>query len=128
MDSSGPRMLLLPSRASFDPACGSSAWSEDLDTDEWFGGPQTIASIRSFPGTNCWLKNGYDVIVLARRARRRRPAELNKTVQKLFALPWVGNILVVKRGFRERGCALNITQPEVSLINSLIERWIQLEL
>ncbi|KAH9854465.1 hypothetical protein C2E23DRAFT_726780, partial [Lenzites betulinus] len=124
-DSSGPRTVLLPSRDSYDPACGCNAWSVDLDTDEWFGGPQSMTSIHHFPGTDCRLKNGYDIFVLARRERRRRLDGVNHTVQRLFDVRWSGNVIVVKRGFRDRGCALNITPPEISLINSLVERYVE---
>ncbi len=81
-----------------------------------------MTSLHYFPGTDCHLKNGYDVFVLACLERSRRVDELNLTVQSLFSLRWTGNIIVVKRGFRDRGCALSITPPEVSLINSLVER------
>ncbi|KAH9848479.1 hypothetical protein C2E23DRAFT_739641, partial [Lenzites betulinus] len=122
VDSLRPRMVLLPSRKDYDPACGCNAWSVDLNTDDWFSGPQTMTTLHHFPGTDCRLKNGYDVFVLGRRERRIKSEGTNQAVKTLFAVRWTGNIVVVKRGFRDRGCALSITSPEVSLINSLVER------
>ncbi|KAI9058549.1 hypothetical protein FKP32DRAFT_1581860, partial [Trametes sanguinea] len=117
-----PQLVLLPSRFTYDPACGCAAWPEDLDTDSWFKGTHMATSIDYFPGTDCRLKNGYEIFFMGRRDRRIQRGETNAVLWKLFALKWPGNLIVMKRGFRDRGRTLHITKSEVSLINSLVER------
>ncbi|KAJ3002574.1 hypothetical protein NUW54_g5778 [Trametes sanguinea] len=117
-----PRLVLLPARWTYDPACGCSAWPEDLDTDRWFEGSHVMASLDYFPGTDCRLKNGLDICFLARGDRKSRRRESNPLLLKMFALKWPGNLLVVKRGCRDPGRALHITASEVSLINCVVER------
>ncbi|KAI9057281.1 hypothetical protein FKP32DRAFT_1584107, partial [Trametes sanguinea] len=120
-----PHIVLLPCRDTYDPACGCEVWPEDLDTDEWFTGRQRRVSIRQFPGTDCRLKNSYDIFVLGRSLQQRPGSRGNNTTTStLFSLKWTGNIIVIKRGFRDYGTAVNITAPEISLINSLVQRFV----
>lgn len=106
---SRPQLVLLPSKEDWDPACGASASTEDLEVDEWFDGPQHIASIDFFPGTHCHLGNGYD-LVFARKTRRGRAAPVNETLRSLFSIRWSGALMVVKRARRDYGRVVHITR------------------
>lgn len=117
-----PRLVLLPSREDWDPACGCPAFTDDLDTDMWFEGTQSVTAVESFPGTNCYLFNGYDIITLSGKDRRSVTATPNETLRRLFSIEWSGSLLVVKRASRYRGRAVHITPPEISLISTLVER------
>ncbi len=117
-----PRLVLLPIRPEYDPDCGCKPWPEDFNTDAWFDATPVMSSINYFPGTTCHLKNGYDIFVLPRRVRQDTVPKANKSIDRLFSLQWPGNLVVIKRGFRECGSALHITQSEISLINSLTQR------
>lgn len=83
-----------------------------------------MEAVDEFPGTQCHLSNGYSIIYLQNRRHRARPGvgPLNTSLRKLFCLEWPGNIVVIKRGQSDRGRAVNITTPEVSLINAVVER------
>ncbi|EIW63233.1 uncharacterized protein TRAVEDRAFT_17659 [Trametes versicolor FP-101664 SS1] len=107
-----PRLLLLPSRHDWDPACGCPAYPEDLDTDDWFDNDQIVSSVDRFPGTRYRLANGYDIISARGQRRAAKTATLN------------GTLVVVKRASRHSGRAVNITPPEVSLINAVVERYV----
>ncbi|KAH9850106.1 hypothetical protein C2E23DRAFT_861597 [Lenzites betulinus] len=96
--SARPMLVLLPCRDDWDPACGCPAYSEDLDTDYWLEGAQSVAQVNSFPGTDCHLPNGYDIITLSSTARRT--ASRNATLRRLFSIDWAGSLLVVKRAHR----------------------------
>lgn len=121
-------MVLIPCGDGYDPASGAYPSSEDLDFDKWFCQRRMITSLCFFPGTDCYLENGYDIIAV--RQSRRRPglqptcSSPNTTLDHLFAVPWRGNLIVVKRGRRDRTRAVNITRRELTLINTLVERWI----
>lgn len=119
-----PRLLLLPSRDGWDPACGCPAYPEDLDTDDWFTSNQTVSSIDHFPGTRCRLANGYDIISASGQKRGRKQPPLNGTLHELFSVDWTGALVVVKRARRHVGRAVHITPPEVSLINVVVERYV----
>ncbi|KAI9056621.1 hypothetical protein FKP32DRAFT_1585508, partial [Trametes sanguinea] len=123
VEGSRPQQLLLASRDGWDPACGCAVHSADLDIDAWFLGEQKVQAINCLPGTRCRLANGYDIITLSREFRRSGTSQPNQVVQRLFSLEWPGAIIVVKRGQRHRGGAVNITSPEVSLINSVVHRY-----
>lgn len=118
-----PRLLLLPSRHDWDPACGCPAYPEDLDTDDWFTSGQVVSPVHHFPGTRCRLANGYDIISARGRKRAVKNAPLNGTLQQLFSVEWSGTLVVVKRASRHSGRAVHITSPEVSLINAVVERY-----
>ncbi|KAI0352252.1 hypothetical protein OH77DRAFT_1592280 [Trametes cingulata] len=122
-----PQLVLLPARDEWDPACGCPAYPEDLDADDWFKGPQSVASVDSFPGTMCHLANGYDLITLSENARRMPTATANETLRRLFSIHWPGSVLVVKRARRHRGAAVHITASEVSLISAVVQRWLQIK-
>lgn len=82
-----------------------------------------MTSVDYFPGTRCYLANGYDIITLSRRARNMfTTPPLNQTISRMFAINWPGALLVVKRARRHRGRAIHITAPEIPLIGTLVER------
>lgn len=83
-----------------------------------------MEAIDEFPGTQCHLANGYSIVYLRNRRHRARPGTgpLNTSLRRLFCLDWPGNIVVIKRGQSDRDRAVNITMPEVSLINVIVER------
>ena len=120
-----PRLILLPTRDEWDPACGSPAHAEDLDTIHWFSRRQERSSIDTWPGGGADLLNGYEIISLPLRGRRTStpaPGVINNTLLQLFSVEWPGNLIIVKRGQRHRGRVVHITSPEISLINSVVER------
>ncbi|KAI0349462.1 hypothetical protein OH77DRAFT_1525652 [Trametes cingulata] len=123
-----PQIVLLSPREDFDPACGAPASSEDLDANEWFGGEPTISAINQYPGTSYWLRNGYDVIALDQEGRQDPAAESNITLWHLFGVEWVGNLVVVKRAIHDRSRAVHITSSEVSLVNVMVQQWLEHQL
>ncbi|KAI9062915.1 hypothetical protein FKP32DRAFT_1572972, partial [Trametes sanguinea] len=122
VDGSRPRQVLLTSREDWDSSCGCPVHPADLDTDAWFLGRSSVQAINFLPGTRCHLTNGYDLITLSRVSCRSGTSQPNLVLQRLFSMEWPGAIVVVKRGQRHRGGAVNITTPEVSLINSVVHR------
>ena len=118
-----PQLVLLPALPSWDPASGSAAWPEDLDTEHWIGSKQESVSLYQYPGTSRSLGNGYDIFFLpvetCTRASEYVPT--NDLLQALFDVQWKGNLLVVKRGTRRWGSAISITRPEVPLIGTFVE-------
>lgn len=123
VDGTRPRLVLLPCRDEWDPACGAPPHAEDLDTDPWYTDCQTVQSIDYLPGTRCRLANGFAIITVSIQAGRSGMAHPNQALHRLFSVEWPGTVLVVKCARRERGRAVNITYPEVSLINSMIHRY-----
>ncbi|KAI9057842.1 hypothetical protein FKP32DRAFT_1582757, partial [Trametes sanguinea] len=123
--SARPRLVLLASREDWDPACGAYASSEDLDTDVWFRDSDRLAtmSVSYFPGTECWLRNGFDIVAL-RPLGGGDSVPVNTAIRKLFSLNWHGNLLVIKRGRYDSSRAISITQPEISLINAVVQRYV----
>ncbi len=118
---SRPRRVLLPSKDGWDPACGASASTEDLELGQWFRGPQKVNSVDYFPGTRCRLGNGYD-IVFAKCRKRQRPPPINATILSLFSIRWPGALVIIKRARRDYGRVVHITAPEISLINAITQR------
>lgn len=119
-----PQLVLLPPREEWDNACGAHASPEDLDTDDWFEKPEetTIFSVDCFPGTNCYLRNGYDIIVAQPRQDENNNAAHNQAIETEMAHFWLGNMVVVKRGCSDRARAVSISRPELSMISALVER------
>ena len=115
-----PRLVLLAAREDWDPACGALSSTEDLDMSDWLGSTNhRITPMNCIPGTDCYLRNGFDIVTLRQDGR---PSQANSTLQKMFSQEWFGNLLVVKRGFYDRSRAISITSSEVSTINALVER------
>ena len=124
MSSCRPRLVLLAAREEWDPACGASVSTEDLDTTDWLDQRQVITSINSFPGTDCYLRNGFDIVALpSGKSTDRDAAQTNKTILEMFSMNWSGNILVVKRGCYDRSRAISICQAEISTINAIVQRY-----
>ncbi|OSC96201.1 hypothetical protein PYCCODRAFT_1379581, partial [Trametes coccinea BRFM310] len=121
--SARPRLVLLSSREDWDPACGAFASAEDLDTDVWFRDSDrfAIVPVTYFPGTECWLRNGFDIVAL-RPLGDSDPVPLNTAIRRLFSMDWHGNLLVIKRGRYDSSRAISITPPEISLINAVVQR------
>ncbi len=119
-----PQLVLLPPREEWDDACGAHASPEDLDTDDWFEKPEetTIFSVDCFPGTGCYLRNGYDIIVVHPEQDQHNDGERNQAIETGMAHLWSGNMVVVKRGRFDRARAVSITRLEVSMISALVER------
>ncbi|KAH9848703.1 hypothetical protein C2E23DRAFT_739088, partial [Lenzites betulinus] len=117
-----PRLLLLPNRSDWDPACGCPVYPEDLDTDIWFSSGQACSPVNYFPGTRTRLANGYDILSLGRFRRPRSRISTNKTLRHLFDVEWPGALVVVKRARVHTGRAVHITPPEVSLINVVVQQ------
>lgn len=120
-------LVVLPINEEYDPACGAPPDSGSLDVERWFHSEPSVISVDWFPGTTCRLRNGYDVLFVDRRlwhAKRRGHSSvpLNRALQRMFSLDWRGNLIVVKRGRYDRGRAMNITPPELSLIHTVVER------
>lgn len=119
-----PRLLLLATREDWDAACGCPAYPEDLDVADWFAQGPKLSPLDYFPGTRCRLANGYDIISVDRSRRYRKNPPINNTLHQLFCVDWPGALVVVKRAYRHTGRAVNITPPEVSMINAVVERYV----
>ncbi|KAI1783983.1 hypothetical protein LXA43DRAFT_902531, partial [Ganoderma leucocontextum] len=124
---SRPKTILVPCSEDWDAACGAKPCSGDLDVSKWFCQSQIIASIDRFPGTTCWLQNGYDIIAVRQARRRSRRAratcsQVNTTIHDMFSVGWRGNLIVFKRGCRDTSRVVNITEREVPLMNALVHR------
>ena len=122
-----PSLILVPCDEEYDPACGASPSSEDLDFDKWFCERRIIAQLFYFLGTSCRLENGYDIIHVHQPSERRDRAQQahsrrNTTLRRLFSVDWRGNLIVVKCGSHDWDRAVYITQREVALINILVQR------
>ncbi|KAI9069264.1 hypothetical protein FKP32DRAFT_1560089, partial [Trametes sanguinea] len=122
VDGTRPRLVRLACREEWDPASGCPACPEDLDTDPWFVDPQAVQAIDYLPGTRCRLANGYAIITMSRDSRRSGMGQPNMALQRLFSVEWPGTVMIVKRGRRHRARAVNLTPPEVSLINAVVHR------
>ena len=127
--------MMLPCGEDWDINCGALAASKDLQIDIWFHRSYTVTSLNLFPGTECYLSNGYDIVSQSERPRpsasevklednasERSPFHYNRTIRSLFGIDWIGNIVVLKRGRRDRSSVVNITRREISLINALVNR------
>ncbi|KAH9846471.1 hypothetical protein C2E23DRAFT_744019, partial [Lenzites betulinus] len=121
------RLILLPAKEDWDPACGAYANTEDLDTDRWFQEDPIIDSVHCFPGTDCGLLNGYDILSLQPYGDRDT-AGANNTVHRLFSMEWTGNLIVVKRGRFDPSRAVHISRSEINLINTLVHRYVHVYL
>lgn len=114
------RLVFLAAREDWDPACGTPLSTDDLDLSDWLGDANhRVTSMNCIPGTDCYLRNGFDIVTL-------RPdgcvAQPNTTIQTMFSKEWVGNLLVVKRGCHDPSRAISVTQSEVSTIDALVDR------
>ena len=116
-----PQLVLLPTLPSWDPACGSGAWPEDLDIKHWIGSKQDSVTLYQYPGTERSLGNGYDIFFLPAAGRASAFVRRNDLLEALFHVQWNGNLLVVKRGTRKWGSAVSITRPEIHLIGNVVE-------
>ena len=126
-----PKLLLVPTddekwnRKDYD----NKPATAEFDVGPWMGGTYDIDRVDNFPGTRCKLKNGYDIVVLSplRKSSRTGPRAqqpgINSAVRALFGCPWRGNILVLKRGVHSMDHIVNMTQDEISLVNSLVQRY-----
>ncbi|KAI0324871.1 hypothetical protein GY45DRAFT_1262010, partial [Cubamyces sp. BRFM 1775] len=124
VDGTRPRLLLLANGADWDPECGCPVYPEDLDTSQWFPSDQTETTVDYFPGTRCWLANGYSILSVPRKEDGRGTAPINEVISRLFAIEWRGPLVVVKRARRHSLQAINITSPEVSMVNAVVERYV----
>ncbi len=124
VNSSRPCTVLVPPKDDWDPACGAFAGTDDLDVGDWFGDNHVIESVNYFPGTECFLANGYDIVMLAHQEDSAADS-INSTICRMFGVEWAGNLLVVKRGRRDSTRAVNITRTEISLINAMVERYVE---
>ena len=122
-----PSLVLIPCNDEYDPACGAAPSAEDLEYSKWFCQTQVVSSVDYFPGTACWLQNGYYIVSVRQVPRgTRHPvrtcSRLNTALHELFAVPWRGNVIVFKRARRDQGSVVDITRREISLINTLVHR------
>ncbi|KAJ3005191.1 hypothetical protein NUW54_g1070 [Trametes sanguinea] len=121
--SSRPRLVLVPACDDWDPACGAEASTLDLDVSNWFEGQhQVITPINTFPGTECRLTNGYDIISLHTDNHTSTDAPINAAIISSFAMRWPGNLLVVKQAQSDRSRVISITASEVPLANAMVHR------
>ncbi|KAI1782446.1 hypothetical protein LXA43DRAFT_905780, partial [Ganoderma leucocontextum] len=118
-----PRLVLLPTEDEWEPACGAPPYAEDFDASGWFDGDHEIVPIYEFPGTGCFLDNGFDIFISAPPKSRNTAARppINQTLQRLFSVSWRGSLIVMKRSSRDRR-SIHITRPEISLINVVVQR------
>ncbi|KAI0716616.1 hypothetical protein C8Q76DRAFT_617365, partial [Earliella scabrosa] len=122
VDGTRPRLLLVPSRAEWDSACGAPPSVEDLDVDRWFRLGHAVIDINYIPGTDCRLKNGYYLVVAQDAPGRSDHLCENQTVSSFCAESWQGNILLFKRGCRDTSSVVSITPPEVALLSAILQR------
>ena len=120
-----PCLVLLAASQDWDPACGAFISTEELDIGDWLNGGQVIASLDSFPGTNCYLRNGFDIVTLPQgTSTDDSDIQTNKTILEMFSINWSGNVLVIKRGCYDRSRAISICQAEISTINAIVQRYV----
>ena len=128
VDSSTPRLVYLPTRTRKLFSTDGTLSSYDLEIDVWFPDGASTTSVVTFPGTQCPLKNGYDILVNAQPPDHLNPngkiqQSVNRTIRSMFSLDWHGNILIIKRGCRSNKTGIvTMSRPEVSLINTLLHR------
>ncbi len=130
-DDTRPRLVLLGTGDDWDPNCGCPPYPEDLDVAQWFPENRAVSSLERFPGTQCHLGNGYDIISLRGSGVGRHAgheshewARANETLHRLFSIEWMGPLIAVKRARHHSGRAINITPAEVSLINAVVEGYV----
>ncbi|KAI9061998.1 hypothetical protein FKP32DRAFT_1531941, partial [Trametes sanguinea] len=123
IDGRRPRLVLLPCTDDWDQACGCPVHTEDLDVRCWFGGKPSVDRVRRFPGTQCYLTNGFDIL-FSRQPEESEPHDANRALQESFAIDWHGSLLVVKQGRRNCGHAVHITSPEIGLVGTLVQRYV----
>ena len=122
-----PHLVLVSSSNEWDPACGAEPTADDLILQKWFCQRVRIDHVNHFPGTTHRLANGYDIVTVRQsittsvRMRTASSAK-NSAVREMFSVKWRGNIIVLKRARRDQDQVVNITRPEVSLINALVHR------
>ncbi|KAI0713862.1 hypothetical protein C8Q76DRAFT_620824 [Earliella scabrosa] len=104
-----PHLVLVSSSNEWDPACGAEPTADDLVLQKWFCQRVRIDHVNHFPGTTHRLANGYDIVTV-------------RQIREMFSVKWRGNIIVLKRARRDQDQVVNITRPEVSLINALVHR------
>ncbi|KAH9895267.1 hypothetical protein C8Q73DRAFT_790434 [Cubamyces lactineus] len=120
------RLVFLAAREDWDPACGAPLSTDDLDMSDWLGSTNhRVTRMNRIPGTDCYLRNGFDIVTLRPDGCDALP---NATIQTMFSKEWVGNLLVVKRGCHDPSRAISVTQSEVSTIDALVDRWLELYL
>ena len=122
-----PRLLLVSNDSEYDPACGAEPATPDLMVQKWFRQRCRIYRVDRFPGTNHRLANGYDIITVRQAIPgvvRMRPSSSakNSAIRHMFSERWRGNVIVLKRARRDTDRIVNITRPEVSLVNALVHR------
>lgn len=122
-----PRLVLIPCNGEYDLASGANASTEDLEFSQWFCQRTVITPLGYFPGTDCSLQNSYDIVAVPQPSRDCPETDstcsrTNTTLDWLFSVPWRGNLIVVKRGRRDPSRVVHITQPELALIDTLVER------
>ena len=79
-------------------------WPEDLDLGAFFPRGARAISIKNAPGTSYRFKNEYLIFVSADLVS----ALPNLSLAKIFDQHWLGNVLVVKIGQRDRIRVVNM--------------------
>ncbi|KAJ8473934.1 hypothetical protein ONZ51_g7559 [Trametes cubensis] len=122
-----PRRVRVPPVETWDPMCGAFANTEDLNVDNWFCEGRIITSINCFPGTDCRLRNGYDIVTLQPIPRRYGgPDDVNTNIRHNFYANVIGNLMVFKRSQTDNSRVVNITSPEISLVRAMVQRWLEI--
>ena len=120
-----PRRVRVPPVETWDPMCGAFANTEDLNVDNWFCEGRIITSINCFPGTDCRLRNGYDIVTLQPIPRRYGgPDDVNTNIRHNFYANVIGNLMVFKRSQTDNSRVVNITSPEISLVRAMVQRYV----
>ncbi|KAI9065716.1 hypothetical protein FKP32DRAFT_1567365, partial [Trametes sanguinea] len=122
VDGNRPRRVLLPCRDDWDRGCACPLHPEDLDVEQFFSDCPRVSSVDCLPGTLCSLANGYTIISVSQTDHYSGATPRNQAIQRQFSIQWLGSLVIIKRGRRHRARAVHITPPEVSLINSVVQR------
>lgn len=91
-------------------------WAEDLNLDEEFPVGANGLKIIHAPGTTYSLRNEYMMFVSADLLS----SPPNRSIKKLFARKWLGNIVVVKLGRRDSMSVVNMSWGERAKVDDVI--------
>ena len=119
-----PRRVRVPPNETWDLDCGSPANTEDFNLDNWFCEDRIITSISCFPGTDCRLRNGYDIVTLQPTPERYGgPDVVNDYIRRKFSIDIIGDLMVFKRSQLDHTRVVSVTSPEIPLVCAMVQRY-----
>ena len=92
---------------------------EHIDLRNFFPNGSISFLLCTIPASGSPLPFAYRVYV----DNLRKPRALNRTIEEIFARPWIGNVVVVRYGrlsSQPKNCFVNVQRPEAELAVAIL--------